>query len=66
MPGKKRNSYRVLVGNPQGKIPVGRPRHRRDNNIKMELREIRWGGGLDSYRDQWRALVIMEMNPQVP
>jgi hypothetical protein len=44
MLGKKRNPYKVLVGKPEGKRPVGKPRHRWENNIKMELREIRWGG----------------------
>jgi hypothetical protein len=44
MLGKKRNPYRVLVGKPEGKGLVGRARHRLENNIKMELREIRWGG----------------------
>jgi hypothetical protein len=42
--GEKRNAYRVLVGKPQGKRPLGRPRGRWVNNIKMNLRETGWGG----------------------
>jgi hypothetical protein len=38
--GEKRNAYRILVGKPEGKIPLGRPRHRGVNNIKIDLREI--------------------------
>jgi hypothetical protein len=41
--GKKRNAYRVLVGKPEGKRPLGRPRRRWVNNIKMDLRETGWG-----------------------
>jgi hypothetical protein len=40
--GTKRNAYRILVGKPEGKRTLGRPRHRRVYNIKMNLREIRW------------------------
>jgi hypothetical protein len=42
--GEKRNAYRILVGKPEGKRPLGRPSRRRVNNIKMDLREIRWNG----------------------
>jgi hypothetical protein len=42
--GEKRNAYRILVGKPEGKRPLGRPRHRWENNIKMDLRAIGWGG----------------------
>jgi hypothetical protein len=42
--GEKRNAYRILVGKPEGKRPLGRPRRRWDDNIKMNLREIGWGG----------------------
>jgi hypothetical protein len=42
--GAKRNGYRILVGKPEGKRPLGRPRRRWVDNIKMNLREIRWGG----------------------
>jgi hypothetical protein len=41
---EKRNAYRILVGRPEGKRPLERPRHRRIDNIKMDLREIRWDG----------------------
>jgi hypothetical protein len=42
--GEKRNSYRILVGKPEGKRPLGRPRRMRVDNIKMDLREIDWDG----------------------
>jgi hypothetical protein len=42
--GEKRNARRILVGQPEGKRPVGRPRRRRVDNIKMDLREIGWDG----------------------
>jgi hypothetical protein len=42
--GEKRNAYTIFVGNPEGKRPLGRPRHRWVNNIKMDLREIGWDG----------------------
>jgi hypothetical protein len=42
--GEKRNAYRILVGKPEEKRPLGRPRCRWKNNIKMELRNIGWGG----------------------
>jgi hypothetical protein len=41
---EKRHAYRILVGKPEGKKPLGRPRRRWENNIKLDLREIRWGG----------------------
>jgi hypothetical protein len=41
--GETRNAYRILVGKPEGKRPLGRPRRRWMDNIKMDLREIRWG-----------------------
>jgi hypothetical protein len=46
--GEGRNVYRVLVGKPRGKRPSGRPRRRRKDGIKMDLREIGWGCGVDS------------------
>jgi hypothetical protein len=59
--GEKRNAYRILVGKPEIKRPLGRPRRRRVNNIKMDLREIEWVGidwiDLSQDKDQWRALV---------
>jgi hypothetical protein len=42
--GKTRNAYRILVGKPEGKIPLGRPRHRWVDSIKMVLREMGWVG----------------------
>jgi hypothetical protein len=42
--GEKRNAYRISVGKPEGKIPLGRPRRRWVNNIKMDLTDIEWGG----------------------
>jgi hypothetical protein len=68
--GAKRNAYRILVGKPEGKRPLGRLRRRWVDNIKMDLREI-GGDGLDwinlaEDRDQWRALVNTVMNLQVP
>jgi hypothetical protein len=66
----KGNAYRILVGKPEGKKPLGRPRRRWASNIKMDLRKIGWGGmdwiGLAQDRDQWRALVNTVMNSQVP
>jgi hypothetical protein len=68
--GEKGNAYRILVGKPEGKRPLGRPRSRWMANIKMDLREIGWGGvdwiDLAHDRDQWRALVNTAMNPRVP
>jgi hypothetical protein len=68
--GAKRNMYRILVGKPEGKRPLGRPGHGWVNNIKMGLREIGWHGmdwiNLAQDRDQWRALVSMVMYLQVP
>jgi hypothetical protein len=42
--GAKRNAYRILVGKPEGKRPLGRPKRRWEDNIKMNIREIGWGG----------------------
>jgi hypothetical protein len=68
--GEKRNSCRILVGKPQGKIPLGRPRHRCVENIKMDLREIGWDGvnwiDIAQDRDQWRAVLNTVMNLRVP
>jgi hypothetical protein len=64
--GEKRNTYRILVGMLEGKRPLGRPRCRWVDNIKMNLRETGWDGGdwieLAQNRDQWRALVNMVMS----
>jgi hypothetical protein len=68
--GQKINVYRILVGKPEEKRPLGRPRSRWVNNIKMDLREIGWEGMDWIYvaqdRDQWTALVNTVMNLQVP
>jgi hypothetical protein len=44
--GEKRDAYRVLVGKPEGRRPIGRPRHGWEDNIEMDLREVGWGNGL--------------------
>ena len=68
--GAGRGVYRVLVGKPEGKRPLGRPRRRWEDNIKMDLQEV--GGGCGDWmelvqdRDRWLALVSMVMNLRVP
>jgi predicted small integral membrane protein len=68
--GEKRNAYRLLVGKPEGRRPLGRPRHRRLDNIRMDLVEVGWGDldwiGLAQDRDRWRALVNSVLNFRVP
>jgi hypothetical protein len=68
--GEKRNVYRLLVGKPEGKGPLGRPRRRWIDNIKMDLLEIGLNAvdwtGLAQDRYRWRALVNSVMNLQVP
>jgi hypothetical protein len=68
--GEKSNAYRLLVGKPEGKRPLGRPRQRWVDNIKMDLGDIGWGGvdwiGLAQERNRWRALVNSVMNLRVP
>jgi hypothetical protein len=68
--GETRNAYRILVGNPEGKRPLGRPRHRWEDNIEMDLKGIEWGGmdwiDLAQDREQWRAVVNTAMNLRVP
>jgi len=62
--------YRVLVGKSEGKRPLGRPRPRWEDNIKMDLQEVGFRGmdwiKLAQDRDRWRALVNAVMNPRVP
>jgi hypothetical protein len=63
---EKRNVYRILVGKPEGKRPLGRPRCRWEDNIKINFREIGWGGmdwiDLAQDMDKWRALVNIVMH----
>ncbi|KAJ4431809.1 hypothetical protein ANN_20414 [Periplaneta americana] len=67
--GESRNAYRVLVGRPEEKRPLGRPRCKWENNIKMDLREVGYDGrdwiNLAQDRDQWRAYVRAAMNLRV-
>jgi hypothetical protein len=62
--------YRVLVGKPEGKRPLGRPRRSWENNIKADLQEVGCGGmdwiELAKGRDRWRAVVNAVMNLRVP
>jgi hypothetical protein len=64
--GAKRNVYGLLVGKPERKRPLGRPRHRLVDNIRMDLGEMEWGGvdwiGVAQDRDKRRALVNVIMN----
>ena len=67
--GEGRGVHRVLVGKPEGKRPLGRPRLRWEDNIKVDLKEVRGGGDwmeLAQDRDRWRALVNTVMNFRVP
>jgi hypothetical protein len=68
--GEKRNRYRILVGKPEERRPLGRPRHRWVDNIRMNLGEVGWGDldwiGLAQDRKRWRALVNSVLNLLVP
>jgi hypothetical protein len=67
---EKRNACRVLMGKPEGKRPLARSRRRWEDNIKMDFKEIGWGGmdaiHLARDRNQWRALVNTAVNLRVP
>jgi hypothetical protein len=68
--GEKRNAYTMFVGNPEGRMPLGRPRLTWVDNIRMDLVEVGWGDvdwvGLAQDRDRWRALVNSVLNLLVP
>jgi hypothetical protein len=67
--GEKRNAYRLLVGKPEGRRPLGRPRRRWVDNIRMDLVEVGWGDAnwidLAQDGDRWRALVNSVLNLRV-
>jgi hypothetical protein len=67
--GEKRKVYKVLVGKPEGRRPLGRPRRRWEDEVRMDLREIGLGGvdsiRLAQNRDRWRAVVSAVMNLRV-
>jgi hypothetical protein len=63
--GKKRSTYRLLVGKPEGKRPLGRTRCRWVGNVTMDLGEIGWAGVAQD-RDEWRALVNAAKNCRAP
>jgi hypothetical protein len=68
--GERGDAYRVLVGKPEGRRPLGKPRHRWEDNIKMDFREMGCGGTgwmyLAQDRDRWRGLVNAAMNLRFP
>jgi hypothetical protein len=67
---EKRNAYRILVGKPEGKRPLGRTKHTWVHNIKIDLGDIGWDGmdciDLAQDRDKWRALMNTVMKLRVP
>jgi hypothetical protein len=68
--GDERNAYKLLVGKPEGKEPLGRPRRRWVDNIRMDLGEVGWCDvdwiGLAQDRNRWRTLVNSVLNLRVP
>ena len=68
--GERRGVYKILVGEPEGKRPLGRPRHRWEDNSKMDLQEVGFGGlewiDVSQDRDRWWALANAVMNFWVP
>jgi hypothetical protein len=68
--GEVRGVYRVLVGKPEGKRPLGRPRRRWEDSVRMDLKEMGCGSedwiGLAQDRDRWRALLSAVRNLRVP
>ena len=68
--GETRGAYRVLMGKPEGRRPLGRPRHRWEDNIKMDIQEVIFVGmdwiELAQDRDRWRALVNALLNARFP
>jgi hypothetical protein len=67
--GEKRGAYRILVGRPEGRRPLGRPRRRWEDIIKIDLQHVGWSMDwieLAQDRDRWRALVNAIMNVRVP
>jgi hypothetical protein len=68
--GKNRGVYKILVGKPEGKRPLGRPRRRWEDSIKIDLQEVGCGGieliDVTQDRDRWRALVSAVIKLQVP
>jgi hypothetical protein len=68
--GEKRNAYRLLEGMPEGRRPLGRPRRRWLDNIRMDFVQVGWGDvdwvSLAQYRERWRALVNSVVNLRVP
>jgi hypothetical protein len=68
--GEGRGAYRSLVGRPEGRRPLGRPRHRWEDKIKIDIQEVGWGGmdwiDMAQDRERWWPLVSAVMNLQVP
>jgi hypothetical protein len=68
--GERIGAYMMFVGRPEGRRPLGRPRRRWEDNIKMGLQEVGWADmnwiDLAQDRDSWRALIIAVMNHRVP